>query len=167
MKTQVRQSRIRQRGVAAVELGIVLTLLVTIVFGITEFGRAMYQYDALTKSARAAARYLAVYDSADPAVQARTRCVAVFNNPDCSAANATPAAPGLTTANVDVAVGTAGAPGFDPALQGVVTGEGTMDLVRVTIGAPAAPYTFVSLVSFVVPDIQFGPISATMPKSFF
>ncbi len=144
-----------------------LTLLVIIVFGITEFGRAMYQYDALAKATRAAARYLAVYDSADATVQARTRCVAVFGNPNCSAAGVTPALPGLTVANVDVAVSSAGAPGFDPALQGVVTGEGTMDLVRVTIGPPATPYVFVSLVSFVVPDIQFGPISATMPKSFF
>lgn len=167
MRRQLVTASRGQRGVAAVELGIVLTLLVTIVFGITELGRAMYQYDALTKSARAAARYLAVYDSADAAVQARTRCIAVFGNPDCAASGVTPAAPGLTVSNVGVAVGSAGAPGFDPALQGVVTGEGTMDLVRVTIGAPATPYTFVSLVSFVVPDIQFGPISATMPKSFF
>jgi len=157
----------RQRGVAAVEMGIVLGLLAIIVFGITELGRAMYQYDALTKSARAAARYLAVYDSADAAVQGRARCVAVFGNPDCAAAGAVPAVPGLSVANVAVAVGTAGAPGYDAALQGVETGMGTMDLVRVTIGAPATPYTFVSVVSFVIPDIEFGPISATMPKSFF
>ncbi|MCM5572082.1 pilus assembly protein [Burkholderiaceae bacterium FT117] len=157
----------RQRGVAAVEMGIVLGLLAIIVFGITELGRAMYQYDALTKSARAAARYLAVYDSADAAVQGRARCVAVFGNPDCAAAGVVPAVPGLSVANVAVAVGTAGAPGYDASLQGVETGMGTMDLVRVTIGAPATPYTFVSVVSFVIPDIEFGPISATMPKSFF
>jgi len=148
-------------------MGLVLGLLVLIVFGITELGRAMYQYDALTKSARAAARYLAVYDSADAAAQARAKCVAVYGNPDCAASGVVPAAPGLTVANIEVAVGIAGAPGFDPALQGVVTGEGTMDLVRVTVGSPATPYTFVSLMSFVVPDIIFGPISATMPKNFF
>jgi len=127
----------------------------------------MYYYDALTKSARAAARYLAVYDSANPAVQGRARCVAVFGNPDCSATGVVPVVPGLSVANVGVSVSTAGAPGFDAALQAVDTGMGTMDLVRVTIGAPATPYTFVSVVSFVIPDIEFGPISATMPKSFF
>ena len=156
-----------QRGVAAVEMGIVLGLLVVIVFGITELGRALYQYDALTKSARAAARYLAVYDSADGTVQARTRCMAVVGNPDCAASGAVPVVPGLSTANIDVAVGMADAPGFDPALQGVQTGQGTMDLVRVTIGSPGTPFRFVSVVPFVIPDIEFGPIAATMPKSFF
>lgn len=167
MMGTARRRPAHQRGVAAVEMGIVLALLVTIVFGITELGRALYQYDALTKSVRAAARYLAVYDSADAAVQARTRCVAVYGNPDCAAAGAAPVVPGLTVANVDVAVPAVGAPGFDAGLQGVATGEGTIDLVRVTIGPPATAFTFVSLVSFVIPDISFGPISATMPKSFF
>lgn len=152
----------RQRGVAAVEMGIVIALLAVIVFGITEFGRAMYQYDALVKGARAAARYLAVHDSSNSAVHQRTKCVAVYGNPNCSASGVVAMAPGLTVANVDVAD-----PVSDPTLQGVATGDGTMDLVRVTIGPPASVYHFVSLVPFVVPDIDFGPISATMPKSFF
>lgn len=47
-----------QRGVAAVEFGILLIPLVLLAFGITEYGRAMYQYNALGKSVRSAARYL-------------------------------------------------------------------------------------------------------------
>ena len=39
-----------------------------------------------------------------------------------------------------------------------------LNLVTVTIGGPNAPYTFVSLVPFVVPDIAFGPISVTMKQ---
>jgi hypothetical protein len=38
-----------------------------------------------------------------------------------------------------------------------------ISLVTVSIGGPnATPFTFNSLFSFVVPDIQFGPIGATM-----
>ena len=162
-----RLRRSAQRGVAAIEMAIVLFVLLLIAFGITEFGRAMYQYEALTKSARAAARYLAVYDSDDPAIQARARCVAVFGNPDCDANGLVPAVPGLTVGNVAIAVPTNGAPGFDPTLQAVDTERGTLDLVRVTIGPPAAPFVFQSIVPFVVPDISFGAISALMPKSFF
>lgn len=152
----------RQRGVAAVELAFVMMLLIVIVFGITELARAMYQYDALAKSARAAARYLAVYDASDSTVRDRAKCVAVYGNPDCSAVGVVPAVPGLTIANVSVPD-----PTTDPALHGVATGEGTIDLVKVTIGTPATPYLFVSFVPFVVPDIEFGPIAATMPQNFF
>jgi hypothetical protein len=37
-----------------------------------------------------------------------------------------------------------------------------INLVTVTIGGANAPFTFQSLFSFVVPDIPFGAISATM-----
>jgi hypothetical protein len=37
-----------------------------------------------------------------------------------------------------------------------------MNLVTVTIGGVNTPFTFQSLFSFVVPDITFGAISATM-----
>jgi Flp pilus assembly protein TadG len=158
MKPRILHPARTQRGVAAVELAIVLTLLVTIVFGITEFGRAMYQYDALTKSARAAARFVAVYDSSNITVRNRAACVAVFGTPTCGG---TPVVPGLTTSNVLV-----DDPTTDAALQGVVAyggASGTMDLVRVTVSG----YQFTSLVPFVVPDLTFGPIAALMPKSFF
>jgi Flp pilus assembly protein TadG len=147
----------RQRGVAAVEFAIVLTLLVTIVFGITEFGRAMYQYDTLTKSARAAARYLAVYDAADPAVRNRAACVAVFGAPTCSGPTLLP---GLGVGNVQALD-----PTTDGSLQAVPVsgGLGTMDLVQVTISG----YRFESVVPFIVPNLLFGPIVARMPQSFF
>lgn len=45
-------------GVAAVEFAIVLVVLMLIVAGIVEFGRALWYYDALAKGTRDAARYL-------------------------------------------------------------------------------------------------------------
>jgi Flp pilus assembly protein TadG len=158
MKGATRAVAAGQRGVAAVELGIVLSLLVTIVFGITELGRAMYQYDALTKGARAAARYVAIYDSENANVRSRAACMAVYGSPTCSG---TPMAPNLTTLNVQVDVPTTLA-----SLQGVSAfggTSGTLDLVQVTISG----YKFTSLVPFVVPDIPFGPIVAIMPQGSF
>lgn len=48
----------RERGVAAVEFALVIALLLLIVAGIFEFGRAFWYYDALAKATRDAARYL-------------------------------------------------------------------------------------------------------------
>jgi hypothetical protein len=47
------------RGTVMVELAIVLPLLVMLVFGITELGRAMYQLNTISKAAVTGARYLA------------------------------------------------------------------------------------------------------------
>src|SRR5690349_4726260 len=89
----------RQRGVAMIELAISLTLLMTLVFGITEFGRAMFLYDTLAKSARDAARFLAVRDPSAAGAVSDAKCMAVYGNPDCTGS---PLAPGLTTAMVSV-----------------------------------------------------------------
>jgi Flp pilus assembly protein TadG len=52
--------RARQGGGAAVEFGLVLTLLISILAGIYGFGRAFWYYDALTKASRDAARAMSV-----------------------------------------------------------------------------------------------------------
>lgn len=49
-----------QRGAALVELALILPLLLLITFITTEFGRALYQYNTITKSVRDAVRYLSV-----------------------------------------------------------------------------------------------------------
>ena len=49
--------RNRQRGVAIVEFALVLPLLLLMTFVVTEYSRALYQYNTLTKSVRDAARY--------------------------------------------------------------------------------------------------------------
>lgn len=49
-----------QQGVALIEFALILPLLLLLIFITTEFGRAIYQYDTLTKSVRNAARYLSI-----------------------------------------------------------------------------------------------------------
>lgn len=58
MKATPQYSRRHQRGVAAVEFAIVISLLVLITGGIIEFGRVLWYIDALTKATRDGARYL-------------------------------------------------------------------------------------------------------------
>ena len=161
------KSRARQRGLALVELGISIFLLIAIAFGITEFGRAIYQYNTLAKAVRDATRFLSTRDPTDAAAKAQARCLAVYGTASTALTCATvgdpspvPLAPGLTLAMVSIC--DALACPADHAAQGSAP---VMHLVTVSIGGPnATPYTFVSIFSFVAPDIQFGPISVTMKQ---
>lgn len=54
-----------QRGAAAVELAIVIIVMLFIVAGIIEFGRAFWYADALTKATRDGARLMSTWDVAD------------------------------------------------------------------------------------------------------
>ncbi|BCW59687.1 MULTISPECIES: TadE family protein [Micrococcaceae] len=55
------KSETRERGAAAVEMAIVLPLLLLILLGIMEFGRAYNVQVSLTQAAREGARYAAVH----------------------------------------------------------------------------------------------------------
>jgi hypothetical protein len=145
----------RQRGVALVEFAISAFVLMTIAFGITEFGRAMYQYNTLAKAARDAARYLSTRDPTDTAAKDQAKCLVVYGHPGCTG---TPLVTGLTLAMISIC--DALACPADHAAQGSAP---VVSLVTVSIGGPnATPFTFDSLVSFIVPDFTFSPISVTM-----
>jgi hypothetical protein len=90
-----------QHGVAVVEFALVLPLLVLLTFMTTEFGRALYQYNTLTKSARDAARYLSQQTPDDPAAVATARNLVLYGNP---ANTGTPVALGLTDSHVQAPV---------------------------------------------------------------
>lgn len=89
----------RQRGVAMVELAIVLPLLLAICFGITEFGRAIYTYNTLAKSARDAARYLSTQAAADTAAWTTAKNLVRYGNP---AGTGSLLLPGLQDSMVEV-----------------------------------------------------------------
>ena len=66
-----------QLGVAAIEFVLVLPLLLILAFSIIDFGRLLFQYDALTKSTRDAAKYIA--RAVKPAANAVDTDLAVYN----------------------------------------------------------------------------------------
>ena len=140
-----------------VELAMSIFVLLAITFGITEFGRAIYEYNTLAKAARDATRYLSMRDTLEPATRNQAICLVVHGNPSCSGA---PLLAGLTASMVSICDPVACA--ADHAAQGSAP---VVNLVTITIGGPkAAPYTFTSVASFIVPDIVFGPISVTMKQ---
>jgi hypothetical protein len=149
----------RQTGVVAVELAIVLIPLTMLLFGITELGRAFYQYDTIVKSARSAARYLSVQTTGVGIPQAKCLVVAGTMDPD---ACAPPLVSGLTGGMVTVHY----IDGVSTCPPGVVTGCGAINLVEVCVNCAdsAEKFQFVSVAKLFVPDIAFGEIRAVMRR---
>jgi Flp pilus assembly protein TadG len=146
----------RQRGVAAVELALVIIPLLLLVFGVSEFGRAIFQYNTLAKATRGAARFLSTQGSGLGHAQAV--CLAVHGDRTCTAPTLVS---GLSASNISICDAT-NCPATHLAVQ---TGTGQLSLVTVTVSG----FQFVSLVNFTVfgytigaPNITFGQISATM-----
>ena len=129
--------RMRQRGVAALELAILLIPLLFICLGITEFGRAFYQYNMLLKSTRAAARYLSNQNTG--VGQPEARCLAIHGNVNCANGKVLE---GLSAAMVGV--------GYEQA--------GSVAIVRVTVSG----YTFESF--FTPFQVGFAPVSTAMRR---
>lgn len=65
-----------QRGVAAIEFALVITLLLTLLFGIIEFSRVTFYWNAATEATRLGARLAVVCDFNDAAI--RTRMSGLF-----------------------------------------------------------------------------------------
>ncbi|MGH8601771.1 MAG: TadE/TadG family type IV pilus assembly protein [Gammaproteobacteria bacterium] len=147
----------KQCGAALIELAISLPLLVVITFGITELGRAAYDYNTIAKAARDATRFLSTKAPGDTDSIDDAKCFAVYGNPTCTGA---PLAPGLTTDMVSVCDALS-CPSTHQA-QGTAP---VINLVTVTIGGGTEnPYTFGSVMPFVIPDIDFSAISVTMKQ---
>jgi Flp pilus assembly protein TadG len=173
----------KQRGVVAVEMALILPVMLILVFGITELGRALYQYNSLVKATRGAVRYLAQQDLANLSasttptlseVYDRTKALAVCGASPCSDAIASERFPGLKAAEAIAKVSLCDyvTPSCFLTHRGVQTGQGqglgTVDLVTVTIGgAGDKAFSFKSMMSYVIPDIAFSPIKTTMVSRYF
>lgn len=141
-----------QRGVAAVEFAILLPVLLLIVFGITEFGRALYSYNTIAKGTRDAARYVMIRQPGGDA-DAVAKCLAVHGTADCSG---TPLAPGLTTAMVSVCDWQR-CP--DHQAQGSAP---VVNLVTVTVSGYAYQSPIISMLKPGSSSFPFADISTTM-----
>jgi Flp pilus assembly protein TadG len=142
------------RGAVIVEFALLLLPLLLMVFGVAEYGRALYQYNSLVKSVRDSARYIAQHNpndaSAYPVALDNARCLAVHGNTGCSG----PALlPGLATSMVSIASAS------------VTTAAGTpIALVEVTITGYSFAFVFnpLRLVGNSANTLLFGDIRATM-----
>lgn len=137
----------RQKGVALVEFALILPLLLLLTFITTEFGRAIWEYNTLTKSVRDSARYLSIQTPRDPVAIAKALNLTVYGN---LSGTGPPLAIGLSTSNVP-----------DPTWQTA----GTNPVIN-TVTVQIQGYTFNSMFSsvFGLPfgSITFSNISATM-----
>ena len=135
---RIKSKRDTERGATLVEFAIGATVFVTALFGVLEFGRALWVHNALTDAARRGARYAVVNSNAD---SASVKNVVVYGNPD---GTGTPLINNLSTVNVDVNYSTFG------------VGEGTVSvsitnyqfqfvvpLIGTTINMPAYKTTLI------------------------
>lgn len=142
-----------QRGVAAVEFGLLITLLVTLVLAASEFGRAMVQYDTLVKGARSASRYLSQGVAGDAAATTAAKNLVVYGS---TTATGTQLVPGLTTAMVSVC----DASNCAATCAHQFTGQTYVNVVSVTVSG----LQFRSLASWLLPKFVFSPIVAVMTQ---
>jgi Flp pilus assembly protein TadG len=85
-----------ERGATLVEFAIGATVFLTVMFGVIEFGRALWTHNALSDAARRGARYAVNHPATDAA---SVRNVVVYGDP---AGGTKPLVENLTTSNVQV-----------------------------------------------------------------
>jgi len=149
------------RGVAAIEMSLVLVLLVLLVTGVFSFGLAMYRYDALVKSARAGVRYLSTQSPGQGYDEAKA--LMICGDPDNASCPDSERIPELTESMIRICdrsntTACAGELHADVSF-GVSPDDGKYDLVTVKI----IGYPFTFLIPFTsLGAITFGEIRATM-----
>jgi len=86
----------KERGSTLVEFAIGVTVFLTAMFAVVEFGRALYTHNALADAARRGARYATLHPSTD---MDQVKNVVVYGDP---AGGSQPLVPNLSTSNVSV-----------------------------------------------------------------
>jgi Flp pilus assembly protein TadG len=143
---RIKSKRDTERGATLVEFAIGATVFMAALFGVLEFGRALWLHNALTDAARRGARYAVVNLDSN---SADVKNVVVYGNP---AGTGTPLINNLSTANVNVNYSTFG------------VGEGTVSvsitnyqfqfvvpLIGTTINMPAYRTTLIGESAGLIP----------------
>ncbi|WP_298235032.1 TadE/TadG family type IV pilus assembly protein [uncultured Azohydromonas sp.] len=143
--------RHRQRGVAIVELALVLLPLVLLLMLTVDLGRAFYTFNTLTKAARGAARHLTLVNPEDPDKRSEARNLVLYGNVNGSG---TKLVPDLDSEAIEICTPALCEDHDDEPIDG-----GTMDLVSVRIHN----YAYAPLFSALLPaPLNFKDISVTM-----
>lgn len=135
----------RQAGVALVEFALILPFLLLLSITAVELGRAIWQYNALTKSVRDAARYLSLQTPETHITQARN--LVVYGN---TGGTGSPLVIGLTTSQVP-----------DPTWQTAGTAP-VINTVTVTVRGYQFQPMFASVFGLSFGPLTYSDISATM-----
>src|ERR1041385_4811710 len=93
---RIKPCRENERGSTLVEFAIGVTVFLTAMFGVLEFGRALWVHNALTDAARRGARYATMHSSTDAD---SVKNVVVYGDP---AGGGQPMLENLSTNNVEV-----------------------------------------------------------------
>lgn len=143
-----------QRGVALIELALAIPLMIMLSMIVIEFGRAMYEYNTVTKSVRDAVRYLTVQLPPTPTSCPPEATKLVRYGSTSPLSTDKPLAPGLASATISCDWQT----------------SGTYPLDSTTVTVTVSGYRFKSMVSNVFGlqlsdkngGITFSKIAATM-----
>ena len=135
----------KQEGVALVEFALILPFLLLLSFLTVDFGRAIWEYNTLTKSVRDTARYLSIQTPGTKITEARN--LTVYGNLTGTGA---PLAIGLTTSHVP-----------NPTWQTAGTAP-VINTVTVRISGYTFNSMFVSVLGLPFGPFNFGDIKATM-----
>lgn len=141
-------------GAVAIEMAVLFTLLLTIGLAVFDLGRAVYDYDAVAKSARDAARHLSQFAPGDTTRRTEAGCLVRYGNAGCTGAVLSPGLADATVAICDASSCT-------NTHRNQSTGRGIVNLVTVTVGNMRTS-TLASVLFG--PSIGFGTISVTMTQ---
>ena len=99
-----RKKRTSEKGQSLVEMALVCLIFFFLLFGILEFGRALWTYNTIVQSTREAARWAVVNvaNAADSTDINRARNIVIYGYPDVS--SGAPLVPGLDSATVTVVI---------------------------------------------------------------
>ncbi|WP_182915759.1 TadE/TadG family type IV pilus assembly protein [Massilia cavernae] len=141
----------KQQGSVLIEMALLLTPLLVLAFGVTEFGRAMYQYNAIAKGVRDGARHLSQFAPGEAGRIDEARSLVLCGKLACD--SAPPLVTGMSTSYIRVNDRTT-----NTAYNLQSTGRGTVNLVSVEVSG----FQFRSMAPAFVPNFTFSPIHVTM-----
>jgi Flp pilus assembly protein TadG len=158
--TRRRKMRKGERGSTLLEFAIGATVFFTVMFGVIEFGRALWTHNALADAARRAARYAVSQPASNPAGTNVTgqnvgpsltaiRNVAIYGDP---AGGTQPLIPNLGPANVNVSYSNFGL--GDGTVSVTITGyqfQFILPLVKTSLQMPGYNTTLTAESAGVVP----------------
>jgi Flp pilus assembly protein TadG len=145
-----------QRGAAALEFALVaIFVMIPLVLGIWQLGKAISEYDTLVKAVRDGTRYLTLYQPGTHTAAAR--CLVTHGNVDVATGSCVGSLllPNLASTSITICDAvTCPATHANVDLPGI----GRANLATVTV----SDYRYLSWVPSFIADITFGPISNTM-----